>query len=298
MKKIITFTVVMGILLTFTICSFAMGFEAEEVYNSVFVISTTDSLGSGFAIGKNIVVTNAHVIENSKIITVTTYSGTDYDAQVYISDSNLDIAILMVENAEFVPLKIGDESNAKIGDDIYTIGAPNSMAYTLTKGVISAKDRKVSGQTYIQIDAAINQGNSGGPLLNDVGEVLGINTLKMSNSEGIGLSIPISCVIEFAEKNGISFSENDAVITNKPETSLAQSSKRSDDENSTKSEKKTTEAVEVENPINICMAIGLAVSVLLNVILIIYIVFKKNANKYINETDPSERTDFEIEIEE
>ena len=298
MKKIITFTVVMGILLTFTICSFAMGFEAEEVYNSVFVISTTDSLGSGFAIGKNIVVTNAHVIENSKIITVTTYSGTDYDAQVYISDSNLDIAILMVENAKFVPLKIGDESNAKIGDDIYTIGAPNSMAYTLTKGVISAKDRKVSGQTYIQIDAAINQGNSGGPLLNDVGEVLGINTLKMSNSEGIGLSIPISCVIEFAEKNGISFSENDAVITNKPETSSAQSSKRSDDENSTKSEKKTTEAVEVENPINICMKIGLAVSVLLNVILIIYIVFKKNANKYINETDPSERTDFEIEIEE
>ncbi len=298
MKKIITFTVVMGILLTFTICSFAMGFEAEEVYNSVFVISTTDSLGSGFAIGKNIVVTNAHVIEDARIITVTTYSGIDYDAQVYISDSNLDIAILMVENAEFVPLKIGDESNAKIGDDIYTIGAPNSMAYTLTKGVISAKDRKVSGQTYIQIDAAINQGNSGGPLLNDVGEVLGINTLKMSNSEGIGLSIPISCVIEFAEKNGISFSENDAVITNKPETSSAQSSKRSDDENSTKSENKTTEAVEVENQINICMAIGLAVSVLLNVILIIYIVFKKSANKYINETDPSERTDFEIEIEE
>ena len=91
----------------------------------------------------------------------------------------------------------------KTGDDIYAIGAPKGMAYTLTKGGVSAKERMIGNKSYIQIDAAINEGNSGGPLLNDAGQVLGMNTLKMSDSEGIGLAIPVNRICEYLKSLGI-----------------------------------------------------------------------------------------------
>ena len=96
----------------------------------------------------------------------------------------------------------------QVGSDVYAIGAPESLAYTLTRGVLSAKDRKVGGRAYLQFDAAINSGNSGGPLLNDAGQVIGVITLKIDNAEGIGMAIPMSSVRDYLRFNGI---EVDAV---------------------------------------------------------------------------------------
>ncbi len=96
----------------------------------------------------------------------------------------------------------------KTGDDIYAIGAPKGMAYTLTKGSVSAKERMIGKDPCIQIDAPINQGNSGDPLLNDAGEVLGMNTMKMSDSEGIGLAIPISRICDYLSSIGIALSNS------------------------------------------------------------------------------------------
>ncbi len=230
-----------------------------------------------------------------------TYEGKSFSAEPVLSDSKLDIAFLAVEDADFTPLEIGNIDDAKIGDDIYTVGAPNSMAYTLTKGVISAKDRSISGQKYIQIDAAINSGNSGGPLLDDEGYVLGMNTLKLSNSEGIGLAIPIKRITEFAKTNGISF---DMFSGDKSEQSKTTSKEKEETENDSSADnltkyENTPESSREESKREFSLPIIITVAVALIIaILAMILVYKKNADKYIKKIDPSDRTDFEIDIEE
>ena len=185
-RVLLSLLMVAAVLFASTSSVSAIGFDAEKAYESVFVVYSGTSLGSGFAIGENCVITNAHVITDTDNIAIVTYEGTEYAASLLGINEDEDIAVLVIENAAFSYLMMANLSAVKIGDDIYTIGAPKGMAYTLTKGTISAKERIIREKSYIQIDAAINEGNSGGPLLNDSGEVLGMNTLKMTDSEGIG----------------------------------------------------------------------------------------------------------------
>lgn len=110
-------------LFAFSIECFAMDFDAEVAYESIFVIYSGNYKGSGFAIGSNTVVTNAHVIGNRNDITVKAYSGEEYKASTFLFNEALDIAILSVENGEFIPLEVGDCESIKVGDDIYAIGA-------------------------------------------------------------------------------------------------------------------------------------------------------------------------------
>ena len=179
-RVLLSLMIVVAALFASTLSANAIGFEAEKAYESVFVIYSGNALGSGFAIGENCIVTNAHVVEDARNITVVTYGGSEHKASVLGINKHEDIAVLIVAGAEFPYLDIADLTAMKTGDDIYAVGAPKGMAYTLTKGGISAKERMIADQYYIQIDAAINEGNSGGPLLSDSGQVLGMNTLKMS----------------------------------------------------------------------------------------------------------------------
>lgn len=289
-KSFMRILVLASMLLAFSLPAYAMGFDAEKAYESIFVVYTEDAVGSGFAIGENCVITNAHVVEDATRVVLSTYSGEQYGAQVYVYDGDLDVAVLIVPGASFEALPIANLDNASIGDDIYTIGAPNSMTYTLTKGVISAKEREIRRHTYIQIDAAINAGNSGGPLLNDSGEVLGINTLKMSDSEGIGLSIPITLVCEFIAANGINLDDYYHVVgvltaEAKEQAPISDAEDNIDDSD-----------VHRVGPNITGLIIALCISGLLNIILAIMLFKKKSSNRII--VDPSERTDFEIEIEE
>ena len=155
--------IIVVVLFASTLFVNAIGFEAEVTYESVFVIYSGTSLGSGFAVGENCIVTNAHVIENEKNINIITYDGTEYQAVVLGINYDEDIAVLVIKNATFPFLNIADLTTMKTGDDIYAIGAPKGMAYTLTKGGVSAKERMIGNRSYIQIDAPINEGNSGGP---------------------------------------------------------------------------------------------------------------------------------------
>ena len=144
LQKVLLLAVcVMAILFAIPCSVFAIEFDAEEKYNSVFVVTSGLSLGSGFAIGENCIVTNAHVIDNHSRINLTTYDGESYTAYLVGSDTEKDIAVLCVNEAKFTPLKISNYETLNIGDDVYAIGAPKSMLYTLTKGVISAKERKI-----------------------------------------------------------------------------------------------------------------------------------------------------------
>ena len=171
------------------------------------------ALGSGFIIdAKGIVVTNNHVISDAEDILVRVDGDKEYKAKVIGSDPLSDIAVLKIDsNDKFKPVKFGDSDKARIGDWVIAIGNPFGLGGTVTSGIISARNRSIGlsrYEDYIQTDASINQGNSGGPLFDMQGNVIGINTaiLGQSGSIGIGFSIPsnsakiiIDQLIEFGE---------------------------------------------------------------------------------------------------
>ena len=173
------------------------------------------ALGSGFIIDKKgIVVTNNHVIQGAEDIIVSVNGSTEYKAKVLGTDPYMDLAVLQIESDEkFVPVSFGDSDKARVGDWVIAIGNPFGFGGTVTSGIISSRNRDIGLTRYddfIQTDASINQGNSGGPLFNLEGKVIGINTAIIapgsSGSIGIGFAIPsnpasqvISQLIEFGE---------------------------------------------------------------------------------------------------
>ena len=173
----------------------------------------SSALGSGFIIdAKGIVVTNNHVIQGAEDIIVRVNGEDEFKAKVIGADPLSDIAVLQIEAEEtFTPVKFGDSDKARIGDWVIAIGNPFGLGGTVTSGIISARNRSIGlsrYEDYIQTDASINSGNSGGPLFDMNGDVIGINTaiLGRSGSIGIGFSIPsnsakivIDQLIEFGE---------------------------------------------------------------------------------------------------
>ena len=157
------------------------------------------SLGSGFIIDKSgIVVTNFHVIQGAEDIIVRVNGKEEYKAKIIGSDPLSDLALLKIEaKKKFIPVSFGDSDKARVGDWVIAIGNPFGLGGTVTSGIISAKHRDINLTRYddlIQTDASINQGNSGGPLFNLKGEVIGINQAIIapgsSGSIGIGFAIP------------------------------------------------------------------------------------------------------------
>jgi serine protease Do len=173
----------------------------------------SSALGSGFIIDeKGIVVTNNHVIQDAEDIIVRVNGDKEYKAKVIGADPLSDIAVLQLETKEkFSPVKFGDSDKARIGDWVIAIGNPFGLGGTVTSGIISARNRSIGlsrYEDYIQTDASINSGNSGGPLFDMNGDVIGINTaiLGRNGSIGIGFSIPsnsaktvINQLLEFGE---------------------------------------------------------------------------------------------------
>ena len=155
------------------------------------------ALGSGFIIDADgIVITNNHVIKSAEDIIVRVDGDKTFKAKVIGTDPLSDIAVLKIEsNEKFIPVKFGDSDKARIGDWVIAIGNPFGLGGTVTAGIISARNRDIGLSRYedfIQTDASINQGNSGGPLFDVNGDVIGINTaiLGQSGSIGIGFAIP------------------------------------------------------------------------------------------------------------
>jgi len=173
------------------------------------------ALGSGFIIDrKGIVVTNNHVIQGAEDIIVSVNGSTEYKAKVIGTDPYMDLAVLqIVSDEKFETVSFGDSDKARVGDWVIAIGNPYGFGGTVTSGIISSRNRDIGLTRYddfIQTDASINQGNSGGPLFNLDGEVIGINTAIIapgqSGSIGIGFAIPsnsaskvINQLIKFGE---------------------------------------------------------------------------------------------------
>jgi len=191
----------------------------NNIYNSVVVVenyqrNTLAGIGSGFIYdASGYIMTNHHVVENASEIKVILMSGETIDATVLGSDEYADIAVVKIDPKYATKVaKLGKSADTKVGDTVFTIGSPISADYkgTVTRGILSGKDRMVEVSVnsntsdwimnVMQTDAAINPGNSGGPLCNVNGDVIGINSMKLVQSqiEGIGFAIPIEDAIEYA----------------------------------------------------------------------------------------------------
>lgn len=198
----------------------------EKVYDSVVTIETYKSnklyaTGTGFvykdANDKGYILTNNHVIESGDEIRVVFTNQKSVQAKVEGSDKYADIAVLSVDKEDILSVAtIGKSESSRIGDTVFAVGAPiDSSAYSwsVTRGILSGKDRLVEVSlnnsmvsdwvmSVLQTDAAINSGNSGGPLANSNGEVIGITSMKLASSsiEGMGFAIPIEDALEYAER--------------------------------------------------------------------------------------------------
>jgi serine protease Do len=167
----------------------------------------SSALGSGFVISEDgYVVTNNHVIDGADEITVEFFSGQELKAEVIGTDPNTDIALLKVEATSPLPfVSFGDSNAARVGDWVIAMGNPLGQGFSVSAGIVSARNRALSGtyDDYIQTDAAINRGNSGGPLFNMDGAVIGVNTAILSpngGSIGIGFSMASNVVTRVVDQ--------------------------------------------------------------------------------------------------
>ena len=163
--------------------------------------------GSAFFISKDgYLVTNHHVIENASRISITLNDRRELDATLVGSDERTDVAVLKVNGTNFPELKVGNVDQLKVGEPVLAIGSPFGFDYSASAGIVSAKSRNMSGETsvpFIQTDAALNPGNSGGPLFNQKGEVVGVTSRIFSGTGGymgLSFSIPIDVAMDVVQQ--------------------------------------------------------------------------------------------------
>jgi putative serine protease PepD len=182
----------------------------DRVHEGVVTIKVTtpqgQALGSGFVIdSEGHIVTNDHVVDGASAISVEFADGSTYDAELIGTDASTDIGVIKVDapSSELTPLELGDSSAVQVGDEVVAIGSPLGLNETVTSGIVSALHRTITSPNNfsindaIQTDAAINHGNSGGPLLDLEGQVIGINSQIESDSggnDGIGFAVPSNTV--------------------------------------------------------------------------------------------------------
>ena len=171
----------------------------ERYQNAVVQIATKGGTGTGFYLqAYDLIVTNNHVVRDAHHATIKGRTFGKQLSRVVLADEKHDIAFLMPPKNvnDFPDLHLGDYGVLKDGDEVVAIGHPYGLNYTATQGVISRVARVQQGIRYIQIDAAINPGNSGGPLVNEQGEVVGVNTFIIKGGDNLGFALPVSYLKE------------------------------------------------------------------------------------------------------
>ncbi|MCK9595668.1 trypsin-like peptidase domain-containing protein [Candidatus Pacearchaeota archaeon] len=171
----------------------------EDAIKSVVTIRTDISQGSGFIIASGgYVVTNAHVMEGAKAAGIITYDGKTHSVSKVGENPTMDLVLLKIVSSDYGALSLADSDSIQVGEKVIAIGNPLGLQFSVSEGIVSAIHREgENGITaYVQTDAALNPGNSGGPLINKEGKVIGMNNFKIGGSENIGFALESNYIKE------------------------------------------------------------------------------------------------------
>ena len=220
-------------------CQQVVGVTTEVTQKNYFGQTSASAVaGTGFIIAEDgYILTNNHVVsyavQGGYDVTVVTYDGTEYDAKIVGADEGNDIAVLKIDATGLNPVVFADSDATAVGDTVYAVGNPlGELDFTMTTGLVSALDRTITtDESYVpinmfQIDAAVNPGNSGGPVYNAAGQVIGVVTAKASESgvEGLGFAVPANDAVSIANElmeNGFVISRVQLGITTRTLSSSA-----------------------------------------------------------------------------
>jgi hypothetical protein len=198
----------LGLALALTALAAQAQFEEaiQQVKDAIVTVATPDGNGAGCVVNsEGYVLTNQHVVGQATEISVKLRSGEKLAATVTKTEPEHDLCLLKVERQHLPAVQFTSSAKLKQGADVAAVGAPLGLENTLTKGVISSTARDVDGKRYIQIDAALNPGNSGGPVINAEGFVVGVATKVAKEAQGIGLAVPSDDVTAFLDGAGVSY---------------------------------------------------------------------------------------------
>jgi serine protease Do len=196
----------------------------ELVESSAVEIRCNEQLGAGFFVEPSLVVTNSHVVcGNDQDLQVTLCNGKVLDGWVEQRDDWLDLALVRTSAAAGTSLPLGDATRLQRGDPVLVMGNPHGLDFTLSRGMISHPSRPIRGVSYLQLDAAIHPGNSGGPILDTNGQAVGIVTMMVGESSSIGLALPVNYLV--AGKNALLDSAETEIDINAWSAHLREASK-------------------------------------------------------------------------
>lgn len=165
----------------------------ESLLISTATVMAGNSSGSAFFVSKEgHLISNAHVTTTNKQVGILTFDGKKFLGNVLKTDSYYDLSLIKIDSKDYPPLKLGDATQLHPGDTVWTVGAPHGLSFSVTRGVASFIGRNVGGKSFVQADVAINPGNSGGPMIDDQGEVIGINNFIIQQTQGLNFAIPVN----------------------------------------------------------------------------------------------------------
>ena len=190
-----------------TVCCADFSQAVKTVDPAIVTITTSIGEGSGFFVSLDgHILTNHHVVKDaSGDITVKLQNGETLKASVQNISPERDLAILKTTRGNLPIVQFASSENIELGQNVAAIGAPLGLEHSVTTGVVSSISREIEDQTYIQIDAALNQGNSGGPVINDQGQVVGVAVMVAAAAQNVGFAIPSVDVMRFLQANDVSF---------------------------------------------------------------------------------------------
>jgi len=198
----------LAVLATGTLAQAQFAQAADKIRDAVVTVQVAKEkrMGTGFIVSPDgHILTNRHVLGTATEATVKLVNGDELPAKVVKVDPQRDLLLLKIERQRLPTVQFAASGKLKQGDEVAAIGAPFGLSDTLTKGVVSSVGREIEGKKYIQIDAALNQGNSGGPIINEEGQVVGVATKAALKAENMGFAIPSDDAMSFLTEAGITF---------------------------------------------------------------------------------------------
>ncbi|MFO7947079.1 MAG: trypsin-like peptidase domain-containing protein [Armatimonadota bacterium] len=208
-REMIVVTALLALAVLATVPASAdFGDAVERVDPAVVMIMVGDQSGSGFLVSSDgYIVTNSHVAEGAlgEEIEVKLQNGETLKAELKHQSGAEDLAVLKVERANLPVVQFASSEKLSHGQDVAAVGGPLGLEHSVTRGVISSLSREIDGKTYMQIDAALNEGNSGGPTINASGQVVGVAVSVVADAENVGFAIPSIDVMKFLQANSVPF---------------------------------------------------------------------------------------------